>query len=393
MNDAATVLADWQKGFELELLKSFGELFKARHKSLVFGAFGLTKERDIAEALLLNRLIWKGTPPDVEAAAIFAPLSKDSEREDFAQRKLTLPAGSVMVKAFACRSAEAGAKVLGALARNVGASPLIAEIFEEDELAKEAIALCGLEYAFTKISAGSEIKGFYARGGLSIDELPEHELATQLVIAPDWLSPDQHAAVQAELAAYGDHFAQHYSSYNKRKSWTSFALRGFDDDPAFIIKPQEMAKSWKEENSGRLKDEPRWTKAAPHFPQTLGLIDRLGLRFDRIRFMRLRAGNGELSRHADITDREAGLADGFIARLHCPIRTSEAVEFVGWNARGRRIEQSFPERSLFYLDQRKPHAVRNRDPELDRTHLVLDAYADAGLRELIEAAASRAGRW
>ena len=42
-------LPDWQKGFELEHLRSFAAVFKERHKPLVFGAFGLTKERDIVQ--------------------------------------------------------------------------------------------------------------------------------------------------------------------------------------------------------------------------------------------------------------------------------------------------------------------------------------------------------
>jgi hypothetical protein len=387
MNETAP--ADWQKGFALDLLKSFGALFKARHKAHVYGAFGLTKERDVAEALSHNRLIWKGSPPAVEAAAIFAPLRNASDQQDFTQRHLFIPAGSIVVKAFACATPEAGTAVLAELDRRAGDNHgFWVEIFEEDEAAREAVKRVGLEYAFTKISAGSEIKGMYTRADSNrVEPLPVAELATQVVVDPKWLSADEHQAVLDELGAYGDKFAQHYSDYNKRKSWTSFALRGYADDPSFIIKPAEMSKAWKQENAALLPAQARWTAADKHFPQTRKLVERLGLEFDRVRFMRLRSKNGELSRHADITDREAGLMDGFVARLHVPIKTTDAVTFYGWDARGRCHVRRFAERSLFYLDQRKPHAVLNKDPSFDRVHLVMDAYADERLRGMIARAA------
>lgn len=385
MNEAAAP-AEWQKGFDLPFLKSFGILFKSRHKPHVYGAFGLTKERDVAEAISKNRLLWKGSPPAVEAALIFSVLKSTSQQSDFTQRSITIPAGAVSVKALACTTADAGRDVLEALKAR-SQRQIWVEIFEEDDLAKKAVALAGLEYAFTKISAGSEIKGMYATGPVSARELPPEEQATQLVIKPDWLSPKEHAVVLAELAAYGDHFAQHYSDYNKRKSWTSFAIRGFSDDPTDIVKPAEMSKAWKDANADRLGDRPRWTDAAEHFPETRELVERLGVKLDRVRFMRLRSKNGELSRHADITDREAGIADGFVTRLHVPIITSKAVTFYGWDSRGNLAEQSFPERALCYLDQRKPHAVKNTDPSLDRTHLVIDAFADDKVRRMIRTAA------
>jgi hypothetical protein len=224
--------------------------------------------------------------------------------------------------------------------------------------------------------------------------LSEAYQATLLIVEPNFLSTAEHDAIRKELAAFDSLWAQHYSSYNKRKSWEAFALRGFDDDPAFIIKPAEMAKSWKEENAARLTARPHMTRAAEHFPATLAATARLAPadRCDRIRFMRLRAKGGELSRHADITDREAGTADGMICRFHIPITTSPAVRFSGWTARGQRIDTAFPERALAYLDQRKPHMVTNSDPALARVHLVVDCAGSAPLRERLEAA-MRAPAW
>ena len=42
---------NWQMGYDLEYLKGICYPFRAMHKPLVYGAFGLTKERDVAGAL------------------------------------------------------------------------------------------------------------------------------------------------------------------------------------------------------------------------------------------------------------------------------------------------------------------------------------------------------
>ena len=377
---------NWQRGIPLDKLKALAGPFKERHKPLVFGAFGLTKERDVADAIAKDNCIWTGNPP--QAVAIASVTRRPSEQQDFAQRGYTIPVGCVYVKNFAAVNAEAGTLVLNKLRERGSGAPLVVEIFEEDSVAKQSVGAAELGYACTKISAGSEIKGVYT----DLDKpllpaLPKEDAATLLVLKPGFLSSKDLAAVRAELEQYGaEHFAQHYSDYNKRKSWTSFALRGYSDDPHFIIKPAEMSKAWKDEHHEEMKAKVRWTPAVKSFPHTEKACARLGLEFDRVRFMRLRSKDGELSRHADITDREAGTQDKFVARLHVPIITSDAVTFYGWTARGERIATSFPEGALCYLDQRKPHAVTNRDPKCDRVHLVLDCFANAGLRKLIAGA-------
>lgn len=377
-----TEMAEWQCGIELETLKRFAEPFKQRHKHLVFGAFGLTKERDVAEALSKNRAIWTGAPG---AIALFNQSKTESEHRDFAQRPYTVPAGAVVIKAAAALDIPSGIKVLSALIERAQGAPVFAELFEEDDIIKQAALTAGMHYVTTKISAGSEIKGIYLANAelTGIGALPPAEAATLVMFDREFLTREAHAAILAELAQADTLFAQHYSDYNKRKSWTAFALRGYSDDPTFIIKPSEMSKSWKDEHPELLDARPRETKAAAAFPTTLREVKRLGLLTDRVRFMRLRARDGELSRHADITDREAGVADGMIARLHIPIRTSPAVTFMGWTARGERLIRQFPERSIFYLDQRKPHAVKNTDPGLDRIHLVIDCVANATVRSAL----------
>ena len=40
-------------------------------------------------------------------------------------------------------------------------------------------------------------------------------------------------------------FTNHYSNYNKDKSWSAISLRGYSPEWSFITKPAEMSKKWK----------------------------------------------------------------------------------------------------------------------------------------------------
>src|SRR5262245_28634265 len=316
--------ADWQKGFDLDRLRAFAAPFKAAHKPLIFGAFGLINERDIADALARTRVVWTGDPP--QAVALFSIRKAAGDiGADFTQRAIAAGPGDVVVKGFAAFDVGSGAKVLRAIEKRAGDAQIWLEIFEEDPISKQAAGEAGFGYVTTKIAAGSEIKGVYARRPQAMVLAPA-DRATLEILDRDFLTVAEHTAIKDELARFADYWAQHYSNYNKRKSWQAFALRGYDDDPAFIIKPAEMAKAWKAENARRLADRPRMTKASEHFPATLSACARIAqpMGCDRIRFMRLSAKGGELGRHADITDRDAGTADGMIMRLHIPITTSPA---------------------------------------------------------------------
>jgi hypothetical protein len=98
--------------------------------------------------------------------------------------------------------------------------------------------------------------------------------------------------------------------------------------------------------------------------------------------MRLGARGGELTRHADITDPEAGTADGKVARLHIPLTTDPRCVFRSWGLNGVEQRLHMPERGLSYIDTRKPHAVIN-PADLERIHLVADAFSSPALRRWI----------
>ena len=159
-------------------------------------------------------------------------------------------------------------------------------------------------------------------------------------------------------------------------------MRGYADDPAKVERPDEMSKAWKLAHADRLKDRPRDTYLAKECPVLMSIAAMVPGTKDRVRLMRLKAGDGELARHADVTLKSAGVADGKIARLHVPLTTNPEVVFTQWDHRGRIFEKHFPVGCLFCLDQRKPHRAVNGGAS-ERTHLVIAVESGPELRSWI----------
>lgn len=362
----------WQQGFELEDLKKMAAPFRASNAKHVYSAFGLVRERDVAAALSRGRFM-----SNLGAAAIVRPLRHGQTVNLFGTLSQRLPAGTIMIDDVGYYSLGALSSLLDSIRdQSDGAARLAADVFQEDRGLVATLKKKGLSYVGSKIMAGSEIKALYLDNAIAF-KLPELEQMVLKEVRPGFATESEVDYIAREIAAYGatKPWAQHYSSYNKRHSWTAFALRGYvADDPGFIIKPAEMSRRWKEDHHELLQAVPAFTPAAEHFPVALRVAGRIPGQKDRIRFMRL-AVEGELTRHADITDREAGVSPGMVVRLHIPIRTRPGVEFRAWRLNGQMETQQLKEGGLYYLDQRKPHAVVNASGR-DRVHLVVDARCD-----------------
>lgn len=379
----------WTKGHDLNWLKALAAPFKAEHRQYCNGAFGLVKENTIAEALSRSEVCWTKLDGEVAAVCIAKRLKSSSRQVDFAGRILNPQAGDVVISAIA--GAELSReRLVDSLIERAGEATVWIEDFIEHPLSKQWDNY-GPRVA-TKVSAASDLKGLWLVGRDNRrvpPPLPASDVPALKVLDPQFVSDDEKSAILAEIEAYsqiakGEAWAQHYSSYNKRQSWTSFALRGFDRaDPGFIIKPAEMNRNWKKANSDRLDARCDDTPAYKHFPTVRQIIGRLPGTPQRVRLMRLAAGGGELTRHADITDPEAGTADRKVARLHIPLLSPEECHFIGWSLDGERIEQRFPENSIAYLDTRKPHSAINPGGA-DRIHLVIDQLSSPELRKMIE---------
>jgi hypothetical protein len=176
-------------------------------------------------------------------------------------------------------------------------------------------------------------------------------------------------------------FTNHYSNYNKGNSWSAISLRGYSPEWSFITKPAEMSKKWKEENKNvefKLQD----TELRKMFPEVEDVLRWLPGKPHRIRFMNLSPGGGELQRHTDQVDPDAGVNDYKLMRFHFPIVTNEDVIFNQWDWNAQLVEEHMKVGECWYIDVRKPHRAINDGTEM-RTHLVIDVEANNEVRALI----------
>ena len=379
----------WALGYDLAFLKQVASIFARDFKPHTYGAFGLPKERDIANALKDESLVWlKSDSGTIAAAAIFKIAKSTSKQSDFAQRTITIKPGDLQIKS-AAGDPHSLLTLLQRLLAKAGTRPAWLELHAENELACKVANDLGFLLAATKVSASSDIKSLYLLNDSPLERLSRIALNQAdypaLKLLGIGATPDQIQSCLTEINSYNPSWEQHYSSYNKRQSWTAIALQGFDPaDPQFIIKPGEMSKAWKQENPHRLTSTCAPTPAAKALPTVWELAQSIPGKLERVRLMRLRASNGELTRHADITDRDAGTANGRIARFHIPLQTAPGCLFSGWELSGNQVQLHFPAGSLFYLDIRKPHAVKNTS-QVNRIHLVVDVACNAQTREPLNA--------
>lgn len=376
----------WARGYPLDFLKEVAAIYRAEFKPHTYGAFGLPKERDVADAMAENALLWtrslEGNKP-VEAVAIAKPVTRPSPHEDFAGRRVALQPGDIFVKSIA-GTWDGKCRLLNSFAQRRGAGAIWVEAHVENLETANFLSTAGFDRVMTKVSASSDLKGLYVLGGAAALAAPPLDPADEpgvKVLRPGFITEKERADLLTEIEASREAFAQHYSGYNKRQSWTAFALRGFvAEDPGFIIKPAEMSRAWTDEHPALLEAACVDTVAAPAFPTAWRILERIPTAgYQRVRFMRLSAGGGELTRHADITDPEAGTAPRKLVRLHIPIRTNPGCVFRSWGLDGEERRLHMPEKGLSYIDTRKPHAVIN-PAEVERIHLVADAYSTEELR-------------
>lgn len=370
----------WAKGIDMGFLKRMSALFKADHGPHCYGAFGLMKELDIAEARAAGNLIWT---KEGDACAIFRKAKSKTDIEDFAGNVAHVMPGDIAIKAAAGPGL---VRLLPALMMRAEAPTVWLEGFVENAAFVKLAHDLGFVQVMTKIAASSDLKGVWHIGegkGRLPKALPDCDKPSRAILDADFISDDERAAILGEADAAAELWAQHYSTYNKRHSWMAFSLQGFDPaDPTFIIKPVEMSKKWKAENPGRLTARCEPTMAAERFPVAMAVAARVPGAKERIRLMRLSSAGGELARHADITDPDAGTRDGHLSRIHIPLRSDPKCLFFTWDLDGTKHETHFPERAACYLDTRKPHAVKN-PATVDRVHLVMDTFATPELRDMI----------
>jgi len=376
IGEPTAVGKSWQRGIPLERLRAVSRRFQAHDGPRCLGAFSKIKENIVAGWIAEERLL--ETP---DAAVAFRWLRSRQTVSDFrGEPALEMPPGALSIE----RVAGTAVGISSAIESLAQGAPVIWRSWADHPEEIEASALLGLERSGTLIRASSEVLALRSRGASTVSlPLPRRDFVG---IAPLAIPVDEgHLALAAGWPSIVESlWIDHYSSYNKRQSWHAVALRSFGGDPAFIEKPAEMSRRYQQEHPERLSWEIADTPLLDSLPGARALLGSLGCGIERARLMRLTTG-GELSRHADITDRSAGTRLGAIARLHLPLITHESVRFTTWSIDDQPTTLHMAPGSWWYLDVRKPHMAENPSG-FDRIHLVVDCIVDQALAERIEQA-------
>lgn len=401
----------WASGYNVEDLKRITTLFERHDEGLVHGTFDRYSAHDAANDLHNGWL--KLGPRNDEGAPVWACVVRELDRKqpvrDFTGGRMTLAPGTLYCTRMAFTDEIAAVSILGQLSAYDG--PIAVECWQEhpDEralvsrlLAIDATGRPGgervggaMRLAAVKVMASSSMRGLWVshdiedppwarRAGERYTPYPKQELLglAQLPLAVPQnaiLALSSHPNVCDESA-----YAVHYSSYGKDDTWMALALRGFYDEPERIEKPSEMNRRWKREHENDLDREPRDTHLratlGPAAEKILAALPCAG--FERIRLMRLAPGGGEVSRHADIMNPDAGASEGKVVRFHVPLISNDRSVFQSWGLDGNTSSMVMWPGTAAYLDVRKPHTAVNMG-DTPRVHLVVDCYANEATVEML----------
>ena len=364
----------WQHGFELDYLKGLERQYDEYNK-YTLSPFAKFKKNNIAESL------FKGTLTILDDAMLEVTESKSASN-------ITMHGNTVIAKK------QKGDMTVGKLLGNLETIKkcldyptdmhglprrdvwlyVWAENREHCQFAED----CGFCYVGPKITTYGEIYAIYYRG--KPREFPKVDPAEFLSIKKvEDIDLKIIESIYEKLSALPN-FTNHYSNYNKDKSWSALSLRGYTSDPSFITKPIEMNDAWKEENKDKTFSMQNTALFEDFRDEVTQLLKPYGDKVHRIRFMKLKPGGGELERHTDQVDPDSGGSMGKLARIHFPIKTNKDVMFTVWDVKGNPQKIHMKTGECWFLDTRKAHMAINGGNE-ERIHLVVDIETETPLYE------------
>ena len=171
-------------------------------------------------------------------------------------------------------------------------------------------------------------------------------------------------------------FSKVKTKYSKGDDWTAISLRGYGPTPLDILKPNVLKSKVKTETV--LQDTSLLEEDG--FQVINDILAKIPSTFERVRFMKIKANSG-IGKHSDRIDKDFGIEDDNIIRIHVPIRTNDQVEFCLWEGKEKLVNY-LEEGHYYYVDVRAPHAVINNS-DVDRIHLVIDTYVNEDIRGLL----------
>ena len=365
-------MKDWQNGYELDYLISLENDFK-KYNDLCISPFLEMKKNRVAEHLHKGVLVFND-----DFRCVVKPTKVKSNIKVYSSRSTPLAykeVGDIEISKLTIDNLKGFKDYCDSLSENVWVLT-----FDNEE---ENLDHCGFKKVGYKYTSFGDSLGVYFLQkqvdffGTNQDRL----LYTDPLDRATCVNLSHHydvSTIEQKIQTYD--FKKHYSNYNKGGGWSAISLRGFSDDPSFIIKPEEMNDKWKEkhkEEDFSLRD----TEAYDHFNEVRGIIKRFAptQEIERVRIMKLSKG-AEIAKHTDLVDPDCGVKCGSTMRFHVPIITKDS-KFEVWGQDGK--ESFFLDTgSLWYLDTRKPHRVIN--PTQDRYHLVFDVFVDNEIQEKVK---------
>ena len=378
-------MKDWQKGIELDDLLDQEKTWVDYNKRCLSPFLEMKKNKIAAAIDVDNYVCGDGWAVQSRVLKVRTKINMYSA---YKIPIATIEKGDRVVDRMAFSQSSSGAKIIRVLKDYDEDTFLyLNEEYESDRMI--AIA-AGYRKLGIKINTFGDIQGVYFKDQPSFlgDRrefkeqnmmLPVEKLVLIKTNIPDVSNICDIIAQRVEMMDY--EFTNHYSNYNKDKSWSAISLRGYSPEWSFITKPAEMSKKWKEENKDvefKLQD----TELRKMFPEVEELLRWLPGKPHRIRFMNLSPGGGELQRHTDQVDPDAGVNDLKLMRFHFPIVTNKDVIFNQWDWHAELVEAHMQVGECWYLDVRKPHRAINGGTDM-RTHLVVDVEANDEVRALI----------
>ena len=387
-------MKDWQKGIELDELLKLEKTWEGYNERCL-SPFLEMKKNKIAAAMNLDQYQF-GYQWAIHSRVLKVK-SKINMYTAYDIPIATVEKGDRVVDRMACNDPEVVVETL----RKYNEDTFL-YINEEHNIDRFVASWAGFRKLGIKINTFGDIQGVYFKeridGAFGKREFPEQNMMLpeeKLVLRKAKLIPEEAPwvgdealrfdwlceALKERLDIMDYEFTNHYSNYNKGNSWSAISLRGYSPEWSFITKPAEMSKKWKEENKDvefKLQD----TELRKMFPEVEDLLKFLPGKPHRIRFMNLAPGGGELQRHTDQVDPDAGVNDTKLMRFHFPIVTNDECMFSQWDYEAERVSCHMNVGECWYLDVRKPHQAINNGTEM-RTHLVVDIEANDKVRALI----------
>jgi hypothetical protein len=373
-------MKDWQKGFELDYLKTLASKYDS-YNSYTLSPFVEVKKNNIADMLDNGtlKIVSEDTMFDVSVSKTSSPITMhgktviaNKQIDDITFSKMT---GNIVLLQQEIKKYTEDMIPAGRLFSPDCWIYVWAEDAEMNKLANN----CGFHKVGPKITTFGEMYMIYYRGmNRPFPIIDKAEYASIKMVGN--VNSELIESIYTKLQNLPS-FTNHYSNYNKKKSWGALSLRGYRPEPEFITKPIEMSDKWKEENKD-IHFELQDTVMYNDFPEVRELLKEFGDKVHRVRFMRLKPGGGELERHTDQVDPDSGGSLGKVARLHFPIKTNDDVIFTVWGTQGNAQEIHMAKNECWFLDTRKPHRALNGGNE-ERIHLVVDIETEEKLHSKI----------